>query len=205
MKEKNCVRLLFWNQGYWWLALQFQVEIRTHSFGFHASIISYKSLDQLPFSSLMGSDTISPLSPKWGNGSLSISLAWHWINLSHTKVHLLIRLLSTPPFTPIYFISLSFLSVLPIPCFSPVQLTVIVSEHIASCLFIPCFSSVLPTPDYAEITLQPVKSGMPVSRWYHVRKHLHVHNDLQQLCTGGSVADTVSWINLSAFRQNRSP
>lgn len=117
------------------MALHFQLEMRKLSFGFHASTISYKSIDKLPFFSLDEKryhlSFISQMR-QWNGPCLS---PWHDIELtSHilAKVHLQIRLLSTPPYA-----------------------RVIGSGHIASCLFIPCFSYVLLTPDYVAITLCP--------------------------------------------------
>lgn len=119
------------------------------SFGFHASTIGYKSLREVIPSLLY----LPNEAMEW---TLSISLAWHWINLSHTSKG------SSADKVTLYSSLCPYLSLFPSPPslsspshFFPVQLTVIVSGHIASCPFIPCFSSVFLMPHYVTITLWP--------------------------------------------------
>lgn len=138
--------------------------------------------------------------------TLSISQAWHWINLSHTrkgpsgdKVTITVSLLS-------HSLTLS-LSVFSCPLYFPVQLTVTECGHIASCPFI----------------LQAVP-GSTLSFW-HLAITLQL-SDVLGACvtmipcektpacsqwppTGNAASEaavpTLSQINLGALRQNVEP
>lgn len=148
-KKFICCFWKFSNRGLLSTVLHFQVEMHPFSFGLHAFTISYALL-LYPAGARYHLTVISQM-------RLSISLAWHWVNLSHTSKRYFGNEIGVEATSLSASISPCRLC---LPLFH-LQLTVTKCRCIVHSSWqpIPCSSSIFLTPNYLPITLEPSGVG----------------------------------------------